>query len=137
MSMGKDGFEQLPDRFAELSYPIRYGKQMTRKCSICGIEERTEAHHIISQGRIRKMSRPSLLAFARRIGYSEDMETEELKDLLINNTPSNIIELCRLCHGHTTASVHYRFKKREESRGDKQRGIDEFIDGNDSGNGPE
>jgi len=66
----------------------------TGTCSICLTPGETEWHHIISQGRCRDLGREYLI-----------------------HARSNVIEVCRVCHDETTASL--RRKAIDSSGGSK------------------
>jgi len=75
---------------------IRYGKEVTGECKICGHIGRTQIHHIISQAQCNKLERP---------------------DLLTNQ--GNLIELCVPCHDMTSSSLFKAWITKREEAGEK------------------
>ena len=71
----------------------RYGVEVTGICRICGRVGYTEMHHIISQHRCKKIGKPEWI-----------------------NNPGNIVELCKLCHDDTTASISWEMNNRRKIR---------------------
>ena len=91
----------------------RYGVKLEGDCRICASAPATDKHHIISQGRCKKIGRPEWA-----------------------NNPGNVVLLCRDCHDETTSALlnirriikaespercyekleHHRYKMYEEER---------------------
>ncbi len=91
----------------------RYGVEVTGVCRICGAEGYTEMHHIISQARCKKIG----------------------KEDWITNNSGNIVELCRSCHDHTTASMFRSMRENEEWIATSHTRSNEII--KDGGDNPE
>jgi hypothetical protein len=96
---------------------IRYGVEISGSCRICGRSETiTEMHHIISRGRVKKMSEKELHHLLPGVIRSSDtplsrgLTIDEIRILIIEKLPGNIVELCGGCHDMTKASESY-FKR--------------------------
>tara|TARA_Y100000589_G_scaffold315624_1_gene339376 strand:+ start:223 stop:702 length:480 start_codon:yes stop_codon:yes gene_type:complete len=104
----------------------RYDKVVTGTCKICGRSDLpTEMHHIISRGQINRASKvdlhhlaPGLIRAGLTLEEINEIEVEELRKLIINKLPSNIIEVCGGCHDLTVSSEIWRKnqKKREKRK---------------------
>ena len=74
-------------------------------------------HHIVSQYMIKKMNRDKLEYIAAGTKLSKEQvsvrSNAELRQILINEWPENIIEVCKLCHDLTESSESYNKPRRE------------------------
>ena len=77
---------------------LRYTKEITEICNICGHKGKTEIHHIISQAKIERIK-----------------SHEHGADLDLTNNHGNLIELCVPCHDLTSHSW-YRSKMIAEGK---------------------
>jgi hypothetical protein len=77
---------------------LRYTKEITEICKICGYEGKTEIHHIISQAKIERIK-----------------PHEHGAELDLTNNHGNLIELCVPCHDLTSHSW-YRAKMIAEGK---------------------
>ncbi len=102
----------------------RYDKDVTGECKICGRSNLpTEMHHIISKGQINRASKvdlhylsPGLIRAGLTLEEINEIEVEELRKLVINKLPSNIIELCGGCHDLTASSEKWRRNQQKRER---------------------
>ena len=93
----------------------RYGAVVTGRCTTCGRETRTEMTHIISQGRIRSAGRRTLEYLAHDVlDRMHDMSDDEIRRVLINSNPRNIVEMCRECHRQTDSHIKWRENMRKK-----------------------
>jgi len=69
---------------------VRYGREVTGKCQVCGYKGKTQIHHIISQHTIDKLQQG-------QHGYDFDLK----------KNPGNLSELCDKCH-RLTHSYFFR-----------------------------
>ena len=96
----------------------RYSKFVTNICTLCKrTSEKTQMHHIVSQYMIKKMNRDKLEYIAAGTKLSKEQvsvrSNAELRQILINEWPENIIEVCKLCHDLTESSESYNKPRRE------------------------
>ena len=107
----------------------RYDKDVTGECKICGRSNLpTEMHHIISRGQINRASKvdlhylsPGLIRAGLTLEEINEIEVEELRKLIINKLPSNIIELCGGCHDLTASSEKWRRNQKKRERRKRRR----------------
>tara|TARA_B100001142_G_scaffold274946_1_gene283142 strand:+ start:1186 stop:1812 length:627 start_codon:yes stop_codon:yes gene_type:complete len=91
----------------------RYDKTVKFSCKTCGREglNKTDMHHIISQGFIKKRaSRRQLEYLANGIlskAQMKRMKDSEIANVLIKKNPRNIVEMCKKCHRMTTSYLQY------------------------------
>ena len=97
---------------------MRYNKEEENECTICGRVAlvATEMHHIIPKWKIKEASKRDLLYILNKSNTSPELSIEEIRRICINETPKNVVELCRKCHSFTESNILWQNGKRRKSR---------------------